>query len=325
MAEKTTVLIPDRVHPIAADQLREAGLAVIAPGQMSRAETLSAVAHSTALIVRSATQVDAALLAAARQLRFVVRAGAGVDNVDLPCATERGIIVMNTPGVNALAVAEYTIGLLLALARYIPQAHMSLREGEWNQQAFMGVTLYGKVLGIYGFGRIGQAVAERAQAFGMRFLAHDPFVPAAAMAEKGVEAVGLETLWAEADFLSLHAEVNEHTRGIVNEASIARMKPGVRIINAARGALIDTSALAAALQRGAIAGAALDVFEPEPPPADYPLLAAPGVVHTPHLAANAKEVQEALARAAADTLLQALQQGSWQNVCNPEVLAKDAG
>lgn len=320
-----TVLIPDRVHPIAAELLRKAGLAVIAPGQMSRTDVLSAVVNATALIVRSATQVDAEMLAVARQLRFVVRAGAGIDNVDLPRATERGIIVMNTPGVNALAVAEYTIGLLLALARHIPQAHLSLREGEWKRHAFTGISLYRKVLALYGFGRIGQAVAERAQAFGMRLLAHDPFVPADAMAEKGVEAVALETLWAEADFLSLHAEVNEHTRGIVSEASIARMKPEVRIINAARGALIDTTALAAALQRGAVAGAALDVFEQEPPPADHPLLGVPGVIHTPHLAASAKEVQVELACAAADILLQALHQGSWQNVCNPGVRARDAG
>ena len=313
-------LIPDRVHPLAAELLRAAGHEVIAPGQLGRAQTLAALPKATALIVRSATQVDAELLRAARQLRFVVRAGAGVDNVDLAAATERRVVVMNTPGANTLAVAEFTIGLMIALARHIPQSHVSMRAGEWKRQRYMGITLSGKTLGLYGFGRIGQAVAARARALGMRIIAHDPFLPPAVFAEQGAASVSLASLWAGADFISLHAEVNESTRGIVNAASIAQMKPGVRIVNAARGALIETAELAAALESGQIAGAAIDVYAQEPPPADHILIGHPRVIHTPHLAASAAEVQVAVARAAAETLITALGEGRFENVCNPEVL-----
>lgn len=313
-------LIPDRVDALAAELLRSAGQEVMAPGQLGRVQTLAAVPRAIALIVRSATQVDEELLRAARQLRFVVRAGAGVDNVDLAAATERRVIVMNTPGANTLAVAEFTLGLLIALARSIPQAHTSLGAGEWHRQLYMGVTLSDKILGLYGFGRIGQAVAARAQALGMRILAHDPFLPPTVFAEQGAESVSLGTLWANADFLSLHAEVNESTRGIVNAMSIAQMKPGVRIVNAARGALIDSAALAAALDDGQIAGAAIDVYDPEPPPTDCVLLGHPRVIHTPHLAASAIEVQAEVARSAAETLILAVNEAQYCNVCNPEVL-----
>ena len=313
-------LIPDRVDALASELLRAAGHEVMADGQLGRAQTLAAIPKATALIVRSATQVDAELLRAARRLRYVVRAGAGVDNVDLAAATERRVIVMNTPGANTLAVAEFTIGLLIALARHIPQSHASMKAGEWNRQRYMGVTLSGKTLGLYGFGRIGQAVAARARAMGMRILAHDPFLPPTVFAEQGAESVSLASLWAEADFLSLHAEVNESTRSIVNAASIAQMKPGARIVNAARGALIETADLAAALENGQIAGAAIDVYAQEPPPANHALFGHPRVIHTPHLAASAAEVQVAVARAAAETLIAALGEGRCENVCNPEVM-----
>ncbi len=313
-------LISDRVADVAAERLREAGLTVKAPGQMSRPETLRAVRQSVALIVRSATQVDAELLTLAEPLRFVVRAGVGVDNVDLAQATERGVIVMNTPGANSLAVAEYTFGLMVALMRHIAQAHASLSRGEWERQDYQGSTLSGKTLGLYGFGRIGQAVAARARAFAMEVLAHDPFLPTKVFNEHGVEGVPLNELWARADILSLHAEVNEETRGIVNAASIAQMKSGVRILNTARGPLIDSEALLAALEVGQVAGAALDVYPKEPPPKHYPLLLHPRVLHTPHLAASAIEVQEATACAAAETLIAALQEGRFENVCNPAVL-----
>ena len=317
-----TILIPDQVHPRAAERLREAGFTVIAPGQLGRAQTVAAIPKARALIVRSATQADEELLRVARQLRFVVRAGAGVDNVDLVEATERGIVVMNTPGANSLAVAEYTIGLMLSLARNIPQAHASLLNGEWKRKQFMGATLIGKTLGLYGFGRIGQAVAARAIAFGMHVQAHDPFLPESVFAVQGVESVSLDALWSTSDFLSLHAEVNEETRGIVNATSLARMKPGVRIVNAARGALVDSSALAAALDQGMVAGIALDVYEQEPPVEDHPLLGRPNVIHTPHLAASAREVQEEVALAAAEILIRALNESQFQNVCNPDVLVR---
>ena len=219
-------LIPDRIHALAGETLRAAGHEVIAPGQLSRTQTLSIIPKAEALMVRSATQVDAELLQAARELRVVVRAGSGVDNVDLAAATEKGVVVMNTPGANTLAVAEYTIGLLIALARNIPQSHLSLAAGKWERANFMGMTLSGKTLGLYGFGRVGQAVAERASTLGMRVLAHDPFLPTAVFAECGVPAVSLAELCAEADFLSLHAEVNDSSRGIINQAYIAQMKAG---------------------------------------------------------------------------------------------------
>ena len=310
------ILVPDNVNQRAIDILTAVPeFSVTAPGGMTRAETLTAVSTAHALIIRSATTVDAELLAAAPELRAIARAGVGIDNVDLTQADARGIVVMNTPGGNTISTAEYTFGLLLALARNIPQGHSSLASGAWERKAFGGVEVLGTTLGIIGMGRIGREVAARAAAFGMTCIGFDPFVDAASAQAAGIEKLAtLKQLYARADFLTLHALVTPETRHMINAASLAQMKPGVRIINAARGALIDDSALAAALQSGQVAGAAVDVYPAEPPPADYPLLNLPNVIHTPHLAASTDGAQITVAIEAAELLRDGLLHGDWRNV-----------
>lgn len=319
------VLIPDNVHPAALEVLREAqGITFDAPGKLSRADLLEQVKQAHALIIRSGVRVDAEVFEAAPRLKCVARAGVGVDNVDLEEATRRGVIVMNTPGGNTTATVEYTLALMLALARHIPQAHASLEAGRWDRKAFMGTELRGKTLGIVGFGRIGSGVARRARAFEMRVVAYDPFCDGrmtARAAEIGVEMTDLETLFADSDFISLHAALTESSRGMINRQSLARMKKGVRIINAARGALIVEDDLAEAIREGHVAGAALDVYSEEPPPADHPLIGLPGVIHTPHLAASTAEAQVAVAVEAARLIVNALLQGETRNVVNPDVLS----
>ncbi len=298
-------------------------ITVSAPGKLSRAETVAAIAIADGLIIRSQTQVDAALLAAAPRLKVLVRAGAGIDNVDLAEATRLGIVVMNTPGGNTTATAEYAFGLMLALVRHIPAAHQSLAEGQWDRKAFMGTELSGKTLGIIGFGRVGRAVASRAVAFGMTVLAYDTQdleEMARAAAAIGASLVSLDELYARSDVISLHPALNDETRGMINANSIARMKPGVWIVNAARGALIVEDDLAAAIKSGHVAGAALDVYAHEPPPPDHPLLRLPGVIHTPHVAASTREAQQAVAVQAARQMVDALVRGCYAHVQNPQVL-----
>jgi D-3-phosphoglycerate dehydrogenase len=315
------VLVPDQVHPSALDVLRGAAdITFTAPGQMSRADLIAALPSADALIIRSASKVDAEVLAAADKLRIIARAGVGVDNVDIPAATERGIVVVNTPDGNTISTAEHTFGLMLALARHIPQGHISMREGKWDRKSFMGVELRGKTLGIVGFGRIGRAVAKRAIAFEMRVIAYDPYIPADVGADLGVEMVSLDDLFARADFITLHALLTPETRDMINRETLAKMKRGVRIIDAARGALIDEPALAEAIRSGQVAGAALDVFAEEPPQPNNPLIGLPGVVHTPHLAASTEDAQIVVAVEAAQLVVDALLRGEYRNVVNPAAL-----
>src|SRR5664279_1179450 len=315
------VLVPDNVHPSALDVLRQAdGLQITAPGQMNRAELLAALPDADALIIRSASKIDAEALAAATKLKMIARAGVGVDNVDIPDATERGIVIMNTPDGNTVSTAEMTFGLMLALARQIPQAHATLLAGKWDRKSFSGVELRGKTLGVVGFGRIGRAVAKRALAFDMTVIAFDPYITSAG--DLPVELVDLDTLYARADFITLHALLTDETRGMINQANIAKMKRGVRIVNAARGALINEADLAAALKSGQVAGAALDVYSTEPPPADLALIGLPNVVHTPHLAASTEDAQIVVAVDAAKLVVDALLNGRYNNVVNPAVLKK---
>jgi D-3-phosphoglycerate dehydrogenase len=315
------VLIADSVDPAAVELLRQAsGITVTAPGGMSRADVLAAIPSADALVIRSATTADAELLAAAPNLKVIARAGVGVDNVDLPAATRQGIVVMNTPDGNTIATAEHAFGLMLALARHIPDSEISMRGGKWDRKSFMGVELRGKTLGIIGFGRIGRAVAKRALAFEMTVITADPYIAADVAEDFGVELVDLDTLYARADFITLHSVITDETRGMINAASLSKMKRGVRIVNAARGALIDERALAEAIASGQVAGAALDVYSAEPPPADHPLVGLPGVVHTPHLAASTADAQINVAIDAAQLVLDALQKGEYRNVCNPAVL-----
>jgi len=229
---------------------------------------------------------------------------------------------MNTPNGNTIATAEHTFGLMLALARHIPQGHKSMQEGRWDRKLFMGVELRGKTLGIVGLGRIGRAVATRAIAFEMNVIAYDPYVPRDIAHTIGVELVDLEEIYRQSDFITLHTIVTEETRHMINELSLSKMKEGVRIVNAARGALIHDQDLANAIQSGKVAGVAMDVYETEPPPADHPLIGLDEVIDTPHLAASTSDAQVTVAEEAAHLMVDGLLNKKYQNVVNPDVLSK---
>jgi D-3-phosphoglycerate dehydrogenase len=276
-----------------------------------------------ALIVRSATSVSAGLLEHAGKLKVIGRAGTGVDNVDVAAATRRGIIVANAPGSNMVAAAEHAFGLLLSIARNIPQAHAALTQGRWERKRFAGVELADKVLGIVGFGRIGQLVATRARAFGMRVVVFDPFVSAERCRELQVSSATLENLLLQADFVTLHAPLTAETRHLIDAERLHLMKPGVRIVNAARGDLVDLDALADALQSGHVAGAALDVF-PEEPYTEGPILGLENVVVTPHLGASTQEAQDRAGVIVAEQVAAALRGELVPNAVNiPQVQADE--
>lgn len=276
-----------------------------------------------ALVVRSQTKVTARVIEAARKLRVVGRAGVGVDNVDVEAATKRGIIVMNTPGGNTISTAEHTFSLMLALARNIPQACASVKAGQWDRKSFEGTELFNKVLGIIGMGRIGGEVARRAIAFGMRVLAYDPFLSPSRAKTLQVEVVELDEVFTRADFITLHVPLTEQTRGMINRDTLRKMKKGVRLINCARGGIICEADLAEAIREGYVAGAALDVFETEPPPADWPLRALPQVIATPHLGASTHEAQETVGIEVAQQIADVLEGGTIRNAVNmPSLDAK---
>ena len=318
------ILIPDSVDQVAIDILTQAdGLRVTAPGNMSREDTIAALADADAMIIRSSTKADAALLEAAPKLKAIARAGVGVDNVDLDAATAKGIVVMNTPGGNTISTAEYTFGLMLSLARNIPQGDASLRAGNWDRKSFSGVELRGKTLGIIGLGRIGREVGKRAAAFEMQVIGYDPFVDEETAQQANITKVDtLDDLYAQSDFITLHSVITDETRGMINTESIAKMKQGVCIINAARGALINDNDLAQAIASGQVGGAALDVYASEPPPADHPLVGLKNVISTPHLAASTSDAQVNVAVEAAELIRDALLHGRYANVVNQDVLAQ---
>jgi D-3-phosphoglycerate dehydrogenase len=264
-----------------------------------------AIGPYQALVVRSQVQVDAALLEAGSNLRVVGRAGTGLDNVDAAAAARLGIAVVNAPGGNAVAAAELTIGLLLAVARHIPGADASTRGGEWARARFAGTELRGKVLGIVGLGRIGLAVADRAAGFGMRILGADPYVAAEIAERHRIEAVDLAGLLAQADVVTLHVPFTAETAGLLDRAAIATLKPGAIVLNVSRGGVVDEAALADALRAGRLGGAGIDVYEHEPPTGS-PLLEAPNVVLTPHIAASTAEAQVAVGIEVADRVLEVL-------------------
>ncbi|HEV2450471.1 MAG TPA: phosphoglycerate dehydrogenase [Streptosporangiaceae bacterium] len=284
------VLVAEELSPVAIADL-DSEFEVRRTDGADRASLLAALAGADAVIIRSATRIDAEALAHAPNLRVVARAGIGLDNVDVEAATKAGVMVVNAPTSNIVSAAEHAVGLLIALARNVPQAHASLRAGEWNRSRFTGVELEGKVAGLLGLGRIGALVATRLAAFGMRVIAYDPYVPTARAAELGVRLMGLEDLLAEADFVSVHLPKTPETAGLIGDAELRRMKPGARLVNAARGGLVDEHALALALKEGRLAGAALDVYATEPC-TDSPLFGFPNVVVTPHLGASTHEAQE---------------------------------
>ncbi|HWX55263.1 MAG TPA: phosphoglycerate dehydrogenase [Verrucomicrobiae bacterium] len=292
----------------------EQGWTIITPDQIS-AGLPAALADADALIVRSAVTVNAELLRDAKKLRVIGRAGVGVDNIDLDAATKAGIAVMNTPGANAVAVAEHTLALMLGLARSISRADSTTRAGKWEKKSLQGTELRGKTLGILGLGRIGLEVARRAKAFDMKLMAHDPFVTGAIAREHGIQLAELDAVYAAADYITLHVGLTAQTANMINEKSLAKMKPGVRIINCARGELVDEAALAAALASKKVAGAALDVFTEEPPK-NSPLLALENVIATPHIAGSTNEAQDAVGVQIASQVREYLKHGVIQNAVN---------
>lgn len=276
----------------------------------------SALADADALVVRSAVQVDDALLEHAPKLRVIGRAGVGVDNIDADSATRRGIVVMNTPGANAVAVAELTLCLMIALARKVPAANTSMHAGKWEKKSLQGTELRGKTLGILGLGRIGLEVAKRARGFGLEIIGSDPFVSAAVARENGIGLVPVEELFAKAEYLTLHVGLTPQTHGIINAKTLATMKKGVRIINCARGELVCDADLVAALKSGQVGGAALDVLAVEPPPKDSPFFALDNVILTPHIAGSTNEAQEAVGVQIAMQVREYLKLGVVQNAVN---------
>ncbi len=286
-------------------------------------ELFQRIGDYDAVIVRSATQVTAELIEQGRRLKVIGRAGTGVDNVDVDAATRRGIIVANAPGANMVSAAEHALGLLLAVARNIPQAHAALTAGRWERSRFGGVELADKTLGIVGFGRIGQLVSSRARGLGMKVIVHDPFVTAERCRELQVLPVSLEELWQQADFITLHAPLTPETRHVINDGSIALMRPGVRVVNAARGELVDIDALVRGLESGKVAGAGLDVF-PTEPYTDGAVLKLPNVVVTPHLGASTREAQDRAGVVVAEQVVAALTGQFVSNAVNiPQVGAED--
>lgn len=299
------ILVTETIAEGGLDLLRNAGHEVDVQLNKSSEELLSLVEGASALIIRSATQVTAEVLAAGSDLVVVGRAGLGVDNVDVAAATTQGVMVANAPGSNSLSTAEHTVAMLLAQARNIPQASAALREGRWEKSKWEGTELHGKTLGVLGLGRIGTLVAQRAIAFGMRIVAWDPWVSAERGRHLGVEMMELEELFGEADFITVHLLKTKDSTGLINAELLAKAKPGMRIVNVARGGIIDEQALADAIAAGTIAGAALDVFNKEPM-VESPLLELPSVVATPHLGASTVEAQDKAGVIVAEQVLLAL-------------------
>jgi D-3-phosphoglycerate dehydrogenase / 2-oxoglutarate reductase len=318
------VFVSDDVSDSGLQPLHDAGFVIEKKTRLPAEELRDALADCEGLVVRSETKVSADLMDSAKRLRVIGRAGVGVDNIDVTAATARGIVVMNAPDGNTITTAEHTMALLVALARNVPQANSSVKSSKWERKKFIGAELQGKTLGIVGLGRIGRAVATRARAFGMKIVAHDPFIAADQARELEIESATMDEVFARSDFLTVHTPLTNETRGIIGSDAFAKMKDGARVINCARGGLIDESALYQAIKSGKIAGAALDVFEQEPPPADHPLLAMDEVIATPHLGASTTEAQEGVAFTVAEQMRDYLLTGALRGAVNvPAIGAKE--
>ena len=318
------VLISDKMSPLAAEVFRNRGVEVDEITGMSPEELIACIGNYDGLAIRSSTKATADVLAAAPNLKVIGRAGIGVDNVDVLAATQSGTVVMNTPFGNSITTAEHAIAMLLALARDLPQASASTHAGKWEKSRFMGVEVTGKTLGLIGCGNIGSVVADRAQGLKMKVLAFDPFLSVERAAELGVEKVELDEMFPRVDFITLHTPLTDNTRNIVDAAAFAKMKKGVRIVNCARGGLIDEAALKEALESGHVAGAALDVFAVEPAK-ENALFGMEQVIVTPHLGASTTEAQEKVAVQVAEQMADYLLTGAVTNALNmPSVSAEDA-
>jgi D-3-phosphoglycerate dehydrogenase len=313
------ILVCDPVSPkgIALLQQRPEFEVVVLPKRLSEAELLPVVKDVVAMVVRSETKVTAKVIEASPQLRVVGRAGVGVDNVDVEAATQHGVVVMNTPGGNTVSTAELSFAMILSLARKVPQAFASMTAGKWDRKQFQGIELSGKTLGILGLGRIGSEIAKRAVAFGMKVLAYDPFLTDARARALGIQmAPDLDALYRDADFITVHMPVTDQTRGMLNAAAFAKMKPKVCIVNCARGEIIVENELIAALDSGKVAAAAIDVFATEPLPAEHPFRKHPAITLTPHLGASTHEAQEKCGLEVAEVIAGYLLTGEVRNAVN---------
>ncbi len=312
------ILVAEPMAVAGLDLLRsQPGCEVIASNPK---EYMQHLAEADALVVRSAVKVTRQVLEQAPRLRAIGRAGVGVDNVDLAAATAAGVLVMNTPGGNAVSVAEHTMALMLAMARSIPQASASTKSGKWEKKKFVGSELRGKTLGVVGLGSIGREVVRRARAFEMKILASDPYVSPQAIEDITLELVDLDKLYAASDYISLHTALTPETRQMLSREAFAKMKHGVRLVNCSRGELIDAEALKEAIESGKVAGAALDVFSPEPPPEAFPLFSLESVIATPHIAGSTEEAQEIVGIRIAEQLAEYLRSGVAINAVNMPTL-----
>jgi D-3-phosphoglycerate dehydrogenase / 2-oxoglutarate reductase len=320
------VLVSDKLSETAVQIFRDRGIDVTFDPSIGKdkEKLLEVIGDYDGLAIRSATKVSEKVLEAAPNLKVIGRAGIGVDNVDIPAASKRGVIVMNTPFGNSITTAEHAIAMMMAVARQIPEANASTHEGKWEKSRFMGVELTAKTLGVIGAGNIGSVVIDRAHGLKMKVIAYDPFLTEDRADKLGVEKVGLDDLFARADFITLHVPLTDKTRNIISAGAIAKMKPGVRIVNCARGGLVDEAALALALKEGRVAGAAFDVFTSEPA-TDSPLFHLPNVVVTPHLGASTTEAQENVALQVAEQMADYLLTGAVTNALNmPSITAEEA-
>ncbi len=317
------VLISDPIAPDGIEILKQAGLEVLERPGMSKEELLETIKDVDAIIIRSATKMTADVIEAAKNLKLIARAGTGLDNVDIEAANRRGIVVMNCPGGNTVSAAEHTLSMMLSLARNIPQATASMKAGKWEKKKFMGREVTGKTLGIIGLGRIGSVVADRAKGLKMRVIAYDPYVNPDQAARMGIEVMPLDELLPQADFITVHVPLTKETRGFINKEVFDKMKDGVMFIHCARGGIVKEDDLYEALKSGKVAGAALDVFEQEPPPEGYPLLQLDNVICTPHLGASTIEAQKNVALAIASQVVDFLIKGVVRNAVNmPSVSAE---
>ncbi|MBE7438541.1 MAG: phosphoglycerate dehydrogenase [Spirochaetales bacterium] len=311
------ILISDKFDPEGVARLKEAaGMEVIYKGGHNREELLESISQAHGLIIRSSSRVDAELLSRATHLKAVLRAGVGVDNIDIPECSRRGIIVMNAPGGNSVSTAEHAISLLMALARNIPQAHSSMKAGKWEKSKFSGIELTGKTLGVVGLGRIGKEVVKRARALKMNVIGFDPFIPAANLSSLEIDIVEKEQLLRESDFITVHTPLTDATKDFINKNNFSLLKKGVRLVNCARGGIYNENDLLPGLESGVIGGVALDVFSTEPVPADFPLRDHQAVIMTPHLGASTTDAEFAVAMETVDETIEFFQRGIARNSLN---------
>ena len=307
------VLALDNLQQVGIDVFLKEGIEVDVKGKMTPEELAAVISNYDGVVVRGATKATAATFENATRVKVIGRAGSGTDNIDKVAATKKGVVVMNTPGGNTVTTGEHALALMMSLARQIPQATASMKAGKWEKNKFMGTELTDKTLGVVGLGAIGKVVAERAVGLKMVVVAFDPYVSKEDAARLGVDMVSLDELYRRSDFITFHTPLTPETKGMVNAGSIAKMKDGVCIVNCARGALVNEADLMAALQSGKVHGAALDVFNTEPPPPDMPLLQHPNVVLTPHLGASTTEAQEKVAVLIAEQICDFLKKGTIRN------------